>query len=204
MGAIADQQGHGLMVAAGEEHGAAGLGRVCLEAAQQAHQAPNISAPVEVVAAADEGRPGWGDPVQGVIEDAGRLQGSDESRGDAVRVAEGPDRPVIGDAGDEWGGHVASIPRLAPPGQRGHPGTRSSAPIAGTGRALPPARREGSMVVRSVSRCARYQTHSLGGSAGSQSASVLTWLEEIERLDGIKDDGFADRAVDVEAGDTQG
>ncbi len=63
----------------------------------------------------------------------------------------------------------------------------------------PASRREGSALARvRLARRARYQLHSLGGSAGSHSASVLTWSSRLEACRGIEGHGLAHRAVRVE------
>ncbi len=110
-GTLVDHQGHGLVVAARKVDATAGDRSIGLEPTQELEEPAHVAAPVEVVPAADERRPGRRDPVEGIVEDAGSLQRRDERGGHAVDVAEGPHRPVIGDPWDAGVGHEGQYPR---------------------------------------------------------------------------------------------
>ncbi len=87
-----------LVVAARQLHGATRPRGLALEPAQQLHDPAALQPAVHVVAAAHEGGPGRCDPVQRVVHEPRLAQRRLQAARDAVRVREGPDGPVVGDA----------------------------------------------------------------------------------------------------------
>ena len=74
--------------------------------------ARDVASAIDVVATADEGGARGSDPVIVGIDEGGLAQGRAQAGGDAVGVAEGPHRPVVGQVGEAAVEHGVQYPRF--------------------------------------------------------------------------------------------